>query len=279
MTYQVELFEHLRQYKQTVLGIRESGVFKFRGRLIPKEHILPAEKRWDNLLEPARGLTQRYQRTNPRLKLHRYFHHLNSSQAFAFNLFFPLFSGGKQASAALLRALHQTGELLDWEPEAIPDENEGTNLDVRWHFRDGSSTLCEVKLSESEFGKAKNDKAHHDKLRKIYAPTLRDHVPPKFLEPAQFFANYQILRNIWHMVRQPGAHLIFLLPRANQPLWREINKTIDRLGAALQSRVLVLSIEDVLHTLVNDSACDYTMREYARRLQERYVLPLGSADT
>jgi hypothetical protein len=44
-------------------------------------------------------------------KCHQYLHHLNSSQAFAFNLFFPYFSGGPEAASALLRALGQEGVL------------------------------------------------------------------------------------------------------------------------------------------------------------------------
>jgi hypothetical protein len=87
-------------------------------------------------------------------KRHRYFHHLNSSQAFAFNLFFPYFSGEPEVASALLRALGQEATLAGWEPEAVPAPDEETNIEVFWTTADGVRTFCEVKLSEADFGKA-----------------------------------------------------------------------------------------------------------------------------
>jgi hypothetical protein len=139
--YQLRLLEHLVRYKHTVLGIIEPGTFRYRGRDIPKAHVLPIEHTWANLLEPAQSLVEDYLRLNPRVRLHRYFHQLNSSQAFAFNLFFPFLSGDALASAALLRAFGQEESLDSWEPESVPDDDEGTNLDARWVISDGTGPL------------------------------------------------------------------------------------------------------------------------------------------
>jgi hypothetical protein len=100
MSYQDVLKRHLADHKRKVLGIEEAGIYSRTGK--PYEHILPKALADRNLLEPALTIERTYRR---RMKRHPDFHHLNSSQAFAFNLFFPYFEGGPQGSAALLRAL------------------------------------------------------------------------------------------------------------------------------------------------------------------------------
>ena len=40
MTYQSELNRHLAEYKRTVLGISEAGLYRYRGVDLPYEHIL-----------------------------------------------------------------------------------------------------------------------------------------------------------------------------------------------------------------------------------------------
>jgi hypothetical protein len=269
--YRARLLVHLIDYKRSVLNIREPGVFRYRGCDVPKEHILPIHRKWENLLEPARSLAQAYVASHRQTKLHRYFHHLNSSQALAFNLFFPYFGGETSGSAALLRALGQGSSLGAWTPEAVPDPIEGTNLDAQWRLADGTMVMCEVKLSEADFGKAEQDAEHVAKLRDIYRPVLAGHVALQFLETPAFFAHYQILRNVWHMLRVPSAVLVFLLPRANQGLWDELLPLLDALTPQSRQRVAVIAIEDVLDSLQRDEACPLKMREYARRLEEKYV--------
>src|SRR6266536_2381149 len=150
-------------------------------------------------------------------KRHRYFHHLNSSQAFAF-MFFPYFSGGLEPVSALLRALGQGGILAEWEPEAVPVPDEETNIDVLWATTDGVRTFCELKLSEADFGKALDDDRHRAKLVDIYSEILAGHLEAARLERLAFFDAYQFNRNVWHMVRSDLSRLIFLLPRSNAGL-------------------------------------------------------------
>src|SRR6266550_6094280 len=121
MTYQQRLNKHLAEYKRSTLRIVEKGVYFHRGTKHLYDHILPTKALWLNVLEPFRDPLRSFFGKNPRLKRHRYFHHLNSSQAFAFNLFFPYFNGGPEAASALLRALCQEGCLDKWEPEAVPE--------------------------------------------------------------------------------------------------------------------------------------------------------------
>jgi hypothetical protein len=63
-----------------------------------------------------------YLKANPSVKLHMYFHHLNSSQAFAFNLFFPFFSAGAGPARALSSSLGVDYDTAsDWEFEHVAD--------------------------------------------------------------------------------------------------------------------------------------------------------------
>ena len=126
----IDLKVHLARYKTDVLGIVGNGTFRWRGEDIPYDHILPHEQGWSNVLDAARVLAQRYLPSHPEVLLHRDFHHLNSSQAFAFNLFFPFFEPRGPTSGVLLRALGESGVVEDWKPESVPDRAEGTNVDV-----------------------------------------------------------------------------------------------------------------------------------------------------
>jgi hypothetical protein len=271
VAYQAHLLQHLEKYKQSELEIDEPGLFRYRGRDLPKAHILPVAKAWHNLPEPARSLARAYLGAHPDVKLHKYFHHLNSSQAFAFSLFFPFFDGGPSASTALLRTFGLSGTLAAWEPEAIPDPDEGTNLDARWSLTDGTTIFCEVKLSEGDFGKAKNDDRHVKKLREIYLPRLHGHIEPRLLTAPKFFAAYQIFRNVWHLVSVPNSKLVFLLPKANARLWKLLLPTLDSIASATRDRIFPVAIEDVLRRLQADQNCPGDLREYAKKLERKYV--------
>jgi hypothetical protein len=276
MEYRAQLLAHLIGYKHSVLGIHEAGTFRYRGSDLSKDHILPRTRKWDNLLELARPLVKSHLAAYPTVQLHRYFHHLNSSQAFAFNLFFPFFDGSAAASSSLLRALGQAPPLASWEPEAVPEKEENTNLDARWQLADGTSVICEVKLSEADFGKARADEEHKRKLRKTYRKVLDGHIDPRMLQEPQFFRAYQILRNVWHMLLVPGSKLVFILPRANARLWDELAPILDALHAGPRKRVSTVAIEDALAHLRNDAKCPPALREYARELEAKYVV--GAAE-
>lgn len=267
-TYAQHLNAHLAAYKAEVLGINAPGIFLHRGRELPYEHILPKDQQWLNILQPFREDIQQYLAQRPRIKLHRYFHHLNSSQAFALNLFFPYFERG--SSALLLQALGSQGELTAWEPECVVDALEGTNVDLTW-VAGGVRTYCEVKLSEQEFGKAADDAAHRHKLETIYRPALSSFFGPAQLEPQRFFAHYQLFRNVWLAARDAESHVIFLVPRANQKIWRQLGAFVGTLPAALASRVRPVAVEDALTGLLAAKALPGALGGYADLLSAKYM--------
>ena len=270
MTYQERLKAHLTEFKRRHLGIREPGVFRYRGRDVRFEHILPRAKASANLFEEAEPAAIAFLATHPH-KRHRYFHHLNSSQAFAFNLFFPYFSGTPESASALLRALGQEGVLTEWEPEAVPVPREASSIDVSWVTAGGIRTFCEVKLSESDFGKATDDARHRDKLRDIYKQVLTNHLELRRIDGPAFFAAYQFNRLLWHMVRDDRGRLVFLLPRSNARLWDKLAALLSGVLPSTRHCISAVAIEDVIVNLTADARCPEHLRRYAHKLGEKYL--------
>ena len=271
MSYRNELIEHLVAYKRTHLGSIVAGTYNYRGQNVLRQHILPHRDGLLNLMESTREEIVVYLSSNPQIKKHKYFHHLNSSQAFALNLFVPYFQSRDGAAESLLTALGQKGSLVGWELESVPDTVEGTNLDAVWDTSEGVRTFCEVKLSEQDFGKARRDQRHLDKLREIYLPRLAPYLDQEMQAPTAFFASYQILRNVWHMLGTANARLLLLLPRANANLWPLLGGILARLPPSVHERISTVAIEDVLKHLQTDPRCPRELRAYAEQLQTKYV--------
>jgi hypothetical protein len=271
MSYQDDLIAHLIKYKRNQLGSPPAGTYRYRGRDVFREHILPTKARRLNLLEESREQIESFLSSNSRVRLHKYFHHLNSSQAFALNLFVPFFEGGPAASSALLGALGQQATLVGWEPESVPDPAEETNLDAVWDTSDGVRTFCEVKLSERDFGKARLDMRHFEKLRDVYLPRLAEHLSPELRDASSFFGSYQVLRNIWHMIGSPDGRLVFLIPRGNAKLQPLLQPVMSRVSEKVRDRIRVVAIEDVLDSLIADGANPLPFRAYAQKLRDKYV--------
>jgi hypothetical protein len=273
LTYQEQLTTHLSGYRKNVLKVEHCGVFNYKGRDLPKEHILPADQKWLNIPDGVRESVKAFVERPPRIRLHQYFHHLNSSQAFTLNLFVPFFEGGPPTSTALLEALGTRGSLSGWKLEEVRDSEEQTNIDVSWSLVTGERYICEVKLSEADFGTAERDEKHLDKLKKTYAPVLKGQIDKKLLNSEAFFKNYQILRLAWCAVKEPTTTLMFLLPQANQKLWVRLPKVLDDFSKELRSRTRIVAMEDVLEELSANPGLSPELKEHVRTLQEKYVLP------
>jgi hypothetical protein len=240
-----------------------------------KDHILPVDLAENNLLAPVREEILAHVKATG-IDLHKYFHHLNSSQAFALNLFYPFFERGQ--SKVLLRALGQRGIARDWAFERVWDKAEGTNVDVCWRLtrqcqRD-TNFFCEVKLTEQKFGTAEPDADHLRKLQQIYTPRFKAAgCDPELLTPAHFFGKYQLLRNIWLAAESADSQVLFLLPWENPVLWNQIAKVRPMLSPMLNESVHAISIEDVLIALAHAAGPAWIV-EYVLQLQEKYLLRL-----
>lgn len=267
MSYQSALREHLASYASKKLGVSEEG--KFRGKSYP--HILPIELEYLNILEPIRAEVQCYLKNNRNIKLHQCFHHLNSSQAFAFNLFYPYFSKNGLSANILSGALgFKTSVVNWWKFEWIPDPIENTNVDFAWNTSEQITVYCEVKLSEAEFGTARCDERHQRKLAEIYRPRLKNLVSKELLEEKTFFNHYQLLRNVSFLTDQ-NSHLVLLMPRENKALNPQLTTVMAGLNPNTRERVHIAYIEDVIKELKSEQTLLPELQTYASYLWEKYV--------
>jgi hypothetical protein len=265
-----ELVAHLTQYCQSDLQVTAGG--KYRGRTYG--HVLPYALADLNLLPTYRPQIVDFLKANRQIKRHQFFHHLNSSQAFAFNLFVPYFST-EEGARDLALALGETAPITGLALEAVPDAGEGTNVDALWRHGGGGMTYCEVKLTEEGFGTAKADERHLGKLAEIYERRLRGKVDDGLLEPKSFFKHYQIMRNISLLDASDDARLLFLFPRANIKLTLELDRVMPHVRDDVRQRISVRHVEDVLSVLQTTGA----YRAYADELARKYVpvaLPAAS---
>lgn len=269
--YEKHLKAHLADYKRRHLGIEADGIWAKNSQAYP--HILPSDSYAQNLLEPVRAGLLAFLEQPKSIKRHTDFHHLNSSQAFALNLFFPYANDGEPSGRTMADAFGLPDRLARVEFEVILDEEERTNVDAVLTSQGGVRTFCEVKLSESEFGSAKADARHRKKLEKIYAPHLQGIVNPSLLEEANFFRDYQILRNLWLLHGDATTRLAFLLPAANAPLVVQLERVLAGVTAQYRPRVHVIFVEQLLRRLQDDSDAAQALRAHAQAVEEKYVPP------
>ena len=271
MTYASALTAHLARYKRERLGVLEDGLWSRNQKRYP--HLLPKNLRRLNILETIRREFWEHDKTR-HVRLHRDFHHLNSSQALTFNLFFPHFTL-RDASASILGALGvRHGTVREWNFEAVPDRDEGTNFDFVISLNDDRRILIEVKLSETEFGTCASDPAHDAKLRDTYADRLREKIAEPCLTKEWFFANYQLFRNVWHVDVEKSDVLVLLLPRANRLAWGNAEVFLEKLTTACKSSVKLVALEDICAELARETAHGASfLHAHMHFFAEKYLVP------
>lgn len=271
-TYAARLKKHLSNYKTIREGIHEDGIWR-RNRK-PYPHILPVQAFEKNILEDFRTDFWLYARgCGLTAKLHRDFHHLSSSQALAFNVFFPFFHNGARHSAQLLEAMGLPAKrVTGWGFELVPDLKEGTNFDFGAVFSDGTRLLVEVKLSETEFGRCADDLKHRGKLDSIYRPRLNGKVLSQALVAPMFFDEYQLLRNVSHI--RTGDTLVLLVPRANSRVWQQAETFLSTVvRKEFASAVRLVALENLITSIRALSAAT-PLAGHADNLTAKYIVLL-----
>ncbi len=267
--YKTTLLAHLAIYKNAVLGVHEDGIWSRNKK--PYPHILPSDKAELNLVSGVRALWAANPKAS-RVKRHRDFHHLNSSQAFAINLFFSLLRA-RAVHASLLRGLGVTAEAVeDWNFEAIVDRAELTNFDLVLQLKGQRRVFIEVKLTESEFGAVSDSDTQRRRREFLYLPRLTTKVSASALEIPHFFKMYQLLRNASYAATDRDQ-VVFIMPRQNRALaavverftsevvtedYRPLIRTVfaeDLIASLLQSDLL----PDIL-SAVGETADKYLLR-------------------
>lgn len=274
--FQKERKAFLAAYKRNVLGVTENGIWRKNKR--EYAHILPVAQQQLNILSTVREEFWDWFRVH-NITLHSDFHHLNSSQALCFNLFFPLLADNARPLKKVLDALRISGEpALGATFEFQPDHIEGTCFDFMLPMASGARVYFELKYTESKFGKAPADSDHIDKFQRVYQRRLFGRFEEPFCCQARFLANYQILRNIWHLDIESGDIAVFLFPGANRLLRQDEAIIQNCVTEAFQSRVHTYYLENLLASLQRDHRC--TDREIASLTEfEAKYLPYAHVPT
>lgn len=262
---------HLTEYRRNHLGIEQVGTW----RGTPYDHILPKELLYLNLIETVRVEVCQFLQVS-KIRLDRHFHHLNSSQAACINLFWPLLNCVNPGLLAESLGICP-GEVAHWEFEKVMDWNEKTSFDLYLELNSGAKTFIEFKYKETEFGRAKDDEQHRQKLNDIYEPALRHIVNPEYLKKEKFFANYQFFRNLIYIDPERGDKVLFLLPRANEKITRKLHKVIEAaiLDASVRSLIKIRYLEDVV-SIAYESAHlsddDFYLRTHLHLYRQKYLV-------
>jgi hypothetical protein len=265
MEYSNNIREHLSNYKVNHLKVLQNGIWTKTGKSYP--HILPKKLEKLNILESYRDEFWNYYAKHKEIKLHKDFHHLNSSQAMCFNLFFPfIYDEGSRNVLFYALGIKKKEAIEQPSFEKIIDKKEGTTFDFYVKRETNAAMFFELKLSENEFGKAKNNQIYHDRLNKIYKPLLKNLIPNNFLSPETFFKHYQILQNISYIKPQSIDHLFFIFPRKNENLFDCVDMIKSIIVQKLQNNVSIIFLEDLLKNILDLAQC------YDEKILNHYVL-------
>jgi hypothetical protein len=266
-----QALQHLASYKEKTLRLREDGIFVHRGREYLKPHILPIGKRRENLLEEFRD--RFFASEHGSTKLHRYFHHLNSSQALCINLFYPLVEEKKLGLLFKYLDVPVDGALVPHFEAESSLEVAGRRTSFDFHVRSGhlTSLYVEVKYTEDGFGAAVKDAEHKEKFQKTYAALLRESefLLPLCADETVFLENYQILRNLVHI--SDTSTVVFLYPGANESIARHAAHARDAfLTERGRERLRLVLLEDLVRYL-ESNADTPALAAYYSRFKAKYL--------
>jgi hypothetical protein len=201
------LQQHLTTYKNRVLLLQESGPWGRPPRLYP--HILPTERRELNIVTPLRELFWRAQ-SQRGWRLHRYFHHLSSSQALAFNLLFLLYPEVPSRMVFTRRLLGlPEGERCHLDFEVVLNAGEGTNIDALICAPEGTRTIVEIKLTSEASAQRVRMKGISRSSPISTGLSWPGALLGSCLEPLAFFRDYQLYRNLAQIRRDSRVAFCF----------------------------------------------------------------------
>ncbi len=236
------VLKHLEDYKRDVLGIEVKGIYKYQGMEIPKGYILPLDK------QAKKQAVEEFNqleciKEKPFLiaeHLHRYAHHLNSSQLMCYNFFRPYIErprdAGDKPNQDLIDLLvsHDVNiSLCDnakCQFEYVNDEpewrDEGTNFD--FYIESGKTKIYfEIKYTEQGFGGCEKDVNHENKFEGNYkgfkggykekivnCPAIKEDMKHGIKFDDDFRKNYQLFRNVIRVINKK-TYAVFIYDARN----------------------------------------------------------------
>lgn len=275
MKFDISVKDHLSKYKVEKLPSIKNGSFREK----EYSHILPRNMWEYNLLPHLRHEMLNYiESNNLKKKFHKYFHHLNSSQAMCLNFFIPLIIDKKLELILPFLGLH--GHQIDYstvcfEKEGLERKYNRTATSFDFFFKT-TSELCvyfEIKYTENGFGCAsKSSEYNYDqKYSEVYAKLLKP-ISQEYQNCNSFLKYYQLLRNLIHIDEK--SHVVFLSPNENEKIMTQSNFA--------KKKLLLEGYRNNLHLLTWRRLVEEVHRELGHSsLKEHFVefsdkyLPLG----
>ena len=268
--------KHLSIYKRERIGLNLDG--KWRRNDKPYTHLLPVASQSLNVLETYRREFWRdfYAERWGKMGLHPAFHHLTSSQAMCFNLFYPYLANNSEHLEILLGILGLAGKQVTKASfEEILDQRERTAFDFYLEFRDGTYATFEFKFTESGFGKVTLSDKYRKRWEDVYSKMVAPVLNPETCTPEVFFSQYQFLRNLCYLSNKVESLCFFIAPEGNV----HFSDTEEALDAALlpeyRHRAKVLSVKELLGKLTTAAAEseDGKLKHHLDAFAEKYLVP------
>ena len=245
---------HLEDYAKEVLSLPYGGKWQGKGCY---PHILEFKESTNdtqnnkyevvcerNILQGV--LTDKFTMKD----MHRYAHHLNSSQVLCYNFFRPLIAINNSPTDELIQLLEKQGIKISHSAicsfEYCPDREEKTQFD--FHIQDGNiEVYFEIKYTEYGFGKAEKDRKHEEKFVTIYEKYLNNQCclkcKPDFEELAD---HYQLYRNTIR-ITDSNKYVVLLYPEANKKVKEEAKGFVEeKIKEEYKHNVLCLHWEDIV---------------------------------
>lgn len=271
MNFRDTVCNHLANYKVDRLGVKDNGEFHYRGVILEKAHILPRKHLKLNIIEEYRD--RFFDSEYACINLHKYFHHLNSSQALCINLFYPLIAENKlELATSFLGITPATNLEACFEKESdVESADRRTSFDFHTRYSKTQELFVEVKYTEEGFGKAPLDDAHRDKFKNTYLPLIeQSHFLTNTCRDEDYFlSHYQVLRNLVHI--SETRRVVLLFPAANAVVAKEADEAYGTMltdaGKAKCKRVFLEELVSFLET-------DGSLKGYYSQFREKYLPPL-----
>ncbi len=262
MRNKARIYNHLSEYKNTELKVSKDGLYREN----EYTHILPMGEENKNFVTCYRDEIINYVKEN-NLKLHRNFHHLNSSQILAFNFIIPFILEDQ------VDKLLQSFELSDLnyktiELERIENHKEGTNFDLYIELESNQKIYIEIKYTEDNFGLAKLDDNHRKKYYQLYKDKLVDLIKPEYNNVENVLKNYQLMRNTSYLNCCSNDLFIMIYPKWNNSSDRSAKKFIgSMISENISSCIKIVYWEDIINNIIETTNVDKYPRLYKSLLE------------
>ena len=228
------------------------------------EHILPEKFRILNLIDgPFFNMSEeRYQELVSRKEIHKGFGNLNSSQAFAINLFVPMIQN-KYLYKSFVKE-QNLGEIKHEEFEQVLIKDEGTQLDFYLETEQKKFTF-EIKYSENAFGDTEKDESHEIKYNEIYKNRLLKCIDN--LSEDEFFEEYQLWRNICFAAE--GYEVRFVFPAFREDLADKVVKAKERCKNEIKDKIDFIYVDEFIKKMKESD--DDSLRKHYLEFENKYL--------